>query len=150
MPLPEISTRIRPRTTGGAGTLISGGILSDNAEHNSDLEGDKWYGTPSRSGIADKMIRDAHCRMSMEYVSGPLRAASWEFEATGEKPIDKEAAEYCNWAFFRRLSFDKFLREALTYKVYGFSMFEVTDQVEEIPKIQKASRQGFGGCSYGA
>ena len=145
MPLPEISTRIRPRTTGGAGTLISGGILSDNAEHNSDLEGDKWYGTPSRSGIADKMIRDAHCRMSMEYVSGPLRAASWEFEATGEKPIDKEAAEFCNWAFFRRLSFDKFLREALTYKVYGFSMFEVTDQVEEIPKrFKKHPGRGLG------
>lgn len=136
MPLPLLqpATRIRPRPTGGAGTQIYGGLLTDNNEHNTDLEGDKWYGSPTKAGIADKMIRDAHCRMSMEYVTGPLRAASWEFEPQGDKAVDKEAADFLNWCFFRRLSFDSFLREVLTYKVYGFSMFEVTDNVEPIPR----------------
>ena len=124
---------VRPRSAGGAGTLITGGILNDNQEHNSDLEEDKWYGSPTSAGVADKMLRDSHCRMSMEYVTGPLRAASWEFEPTGPTDADKEAAEYLNYCFFRRLSFDSFLREVLSYKVYGFSMFEVTDNIEKIP-----------------
>ena len=130
---PEFLSSVRPFTKGGSGTLISGGLLDDQHEFNSDLEGDKWFGTPSSAGIADRMIRDAHCRMSLEYVTGPLRAASWEFEAGGPTALDKEAAEFANYAFFRRLSFDKLLREILTYKVYGFSMFEVTDDIEKIP-----------------
>ena len=142
MPI-ELAQPVRPRPKGGAGTLITGGILNDNQEHNSDLEGDKWFGTPSSAGIADKMIRDSHVRMSMEYVTGPLRAASWEFEPGGSSDVEKEAADFCNWAFFRRLSFDRFLREVLTYKIYGFSMFEVTDDVERIPA--KFTRHPGGG-----
>ena len=142
MPI-ELVQPVRPRPKGGAGTLITGGILNDNQEHNSDLEGDRWFGTPSSAGIADKMIRDSHVRMSMEYVTGPLRAASWEFEPGGSSDVEKEAADFCNWCFFRRLSFDRFLREVLTYKIYGFSMFEVTDDIERIPA--KFTRHPGGG-----
>ena len=109
-----LPARPRPRAFGGAGTLITAGIRQDNQEHNSDLDAEKWYGGPSSAGIADKMIRDAHCRMSIEYVTGPLRAASWEFEPGADTDEAKEIAAFCNWAFFRRLSFDGFLREVLS------------------------------------
>ena len=123
----------RRTAIGGAGSMIHGGMISDHTESNGDLDAEKWYGSPSSAGVADKMLRDSHCRMSMEYVTGPLRAASWEFEAGGPSDLDKEAADFANWNFFKRLSWDRFLRDALLYKSHGFSLFEVTDDVERVP-----------------
>ena len=113
--------------------MIHGGMISDHTESNGDLDADRWYGSPSSAGVADKMLRDSHCRMSMEYVTGPLRAASWEFESGGTSDLDKEAADFANYCFFKRLSFDRFLRDVLLYKSHAFSIFEVTDDVERIP-----------------
>lgn len=143
MPLPtQIPTR--PRALSGAGTLVTGGYVHDQAETNSELEGSSWYGSPSLSGIADQMLKDSHVRMSLEYVTGPLRAASWVFEPGGDLDADKEAAEFCNHVFFERLSWDRFLRECLTYKQAGFSMFELTDDVVKIQKSKFPNHPGDG------
>ena len=82
---------LRPRAFGGAGTLINGGTI-DDLDANSALRGDLWYGTPYNLGIADKMIRDAHVAKSLHYITGPLRAASWDFEPASNEPIDREIA----------------------------------------------------------
>ena len=132
----------RPQIRGGAGSNIRAGFL-DDLDQNSDLHGDKWYGTPTQVGIAEKMIRsDAHVRKSIEYVSGPLRAAHWSFEPAGSTDLDREVADFCRWAFFENINWDLALQHILKFKVYGFSLLEMTDDVKGIPATRFPNHPG--------
>jgi hypothetical protein len=135
---------IRPRPISGAGTLVSGGYIHDQGETNSELDGSSWYGSPSSAGVVDQMLKDSHVRMSLEYVTGPLRAASWIFEPGGKTDADKEAADFANYNFFERLSWDRFLRDCLTYKATGVSLFELTDDIVKAPANRFPNHPGEG------
>lgn len=124
--------RTRSRARGAAGTLIAGGII-DDVDQNTDLRGDRWYGSPGKIGIAEKMLRDAHVKMSLDAIGGPLRAASWGFEPSSKSAIDIEVAKFCEWAFFECIGWDQALRNILKYKYAGFSLVEMTDDAAKVP-----------------
>ncbi|MEK0431100.1 MAG: hypothetical protein RL139_904 [Gemmatimonadota bacterium] len=133
----------RPRPRGGAGTLISAGSIDDTDE-NADVRNERWYGSPGVAGWAQKMERDAHVRQSLSARSAPLRGALWDFEAASEAPADVEAAAFARWAFFERLSWDRFMRDALRFHRDGFSLFELTDDTAAIPTDRFPLHPGRG------
>tara|TARA_R100001163_G_C5065440_1_gene203396 strand:- start:247 stop:1641 length:1395 start_codon:yes stop_codon:yes gene_type:complete len=128
--LPTAKPRLKPQ--GGAGTNIRSGFI-DDLDQNTDLHNDKWYGTPHEIGVGDKMIRDAHVRKSLEYITGPLRAAHWGFEPASNSELDREIAAFCEYVFFENINWDQALRNILKYKVAGFSLLEQTDAPRNIP-----------------
>jgi len=138
---PDAAPRIKAK--GGAGSNIRAGII-DDLDQNTALHNEKWYGTPLTIGIADKMIRDAHVRKSLDYVSGPLRAAQWDFEPASTAPIDREVADFCKFVFFENLNWDQALRNILKYKIHGFSLLEQTDGIRAIPAERFPEHPGRG------
>lgn len=135
----------RRRAIGGSGSAIHAGLLDDN-DHNAEVRGEYWTGSPGVLGIADKMIRDAHVRRSMDAITKPLRAALWDIAPASDSEIDVEIADFVRWNLFERLDFDSILRVALTHLRYGFSFFEVLDDVEKIPagRFKNHAGNGFG------
>ena len=138
---PDATPRIKPK--GGAGTNIRGGFI-DDLDHNSNLHNEKWYGEPHTIGIADKMIRDAHVRKSLDYVTGPLRAAHWTFEPASNSEIDREIAAFCDYVFFENINWDRTLQHILKYKISGFSLLEQTDAARAIPADRFPNHPGKG------
>jgi len=123
--------RLRPKAFGGSGTNVRAGSI-DDLDQNSDLRGDAWYGDPTSIGVADKMMRDPHVRKSIDYISDPLRAAHWHFQPGGDSELDQEIADFCSFVFFENLNWDAVLKHILKYKVYGFSLFEITDDIRTV------------------
>ena len=138
---PESALRSSP--IGGAGTNIRAGLI-DDLDQNADVRGDKWYGDPYQIGIADKMMRDPHVRKSIQYITEPLRAASWTFEPASSSNLDREVADFCSYVFLESLNWDRVLTNVLKYKIHGFSLFEVTDDVKPIPTERFPLHRGGG------
>ncbi len=123
----------RRRPVSGAGTLVSVGTL-DDLDINPDVRGDKWYGTPQTQGLGRQMLRDAHCRQALGYIAAPLMAADWRFRAAGTSDLDKEIADFCQWAFIESLPFDNFIKEiVLGYGADGFALSEITEDLKAVP-----------------
>lgn len=133
----------RPRRQSGAGTSIYGGIIDDD-DQNSDVQGDKWYGTPGSIGISRKMERDPHVSQSLAVKRAPLQAAMWDFEPVSKDPLDIEAADWCNYNFFELNDFDKFMSHATLYMRDGFSLIEPTDDVRPVPESRFPNHPGRG------
>ncbi len=98
----------RRLTRGAAATRINSGFI-DDLDRNAAVRGPKWYGEPSRMGIADRMVRDPQVRASVYYVRDALMAAKWRFKPASKSVIDREAADYVNWALIERLPWRSFL-----------------------------------------
>lgn len=134
----------RSRRIAGSGTSITAGLLND-VENNPDLQGTKWYGEGGSIGISGKMMRDAHVRKSIDYVTDPLRAATWNFKPASTSPLHMEQARYCNWNFFVRLPWDWIVKRIVSdYTVDGFSCSEVTDDYADIPRDRFPLHPGRG------
>ena len=86
------------RKSGAATALISG--IVDRQEHNEELRGFAWRGSPWQVGVAKKMDRDAHVAFAHHSVTAPLAAATWQFTPANDTPLAKEIASFCTWAFF--------------------------------------------------
>lgn len=141
--LADANPSVRSRRQGGAGTLITHGLVED-LDHNTATTGDKWYGSPWRIGIARKMLRDPHVRQAYETRTVPIRAADWDFEPASDSPIDREAADFCRYVFFERLNWDETLRLALGHIADGFALLEATDDIDEIPASRFPLHSGRG------
>lgn len=123
---------LRRVARGGSGTLINQGFI-DDLEYNPELRGTKWVGEPGRLGIAGRMMRDPHVRASVSYVVDALCAAKWRFKSATKRPIDIEAADYCQRAIVERQAFRQLVRRiARSYMVYGYSLHEMLDDYEPI------------------
>lgn len=133
-----------PQVIGGAGDRIAGGFLED-VDANTELRGPKWYGSPGVIGIAQKMMRDPHVRMSLSTRISPVMAARWDFKPASRKAIDIEVADFCRHVFFERIRWRKFLREAqLGYHRDGFAVFEVTSDNKPISAERFPLHPGSG------
>jgi len=98
------------------------------------LKGARWYGELGRIGISGKMLCDAHVRMSLAYVFGPLVAATWRFKPASSQPIDREIADAATWAFVERLQWATIIRMLVRgYGADGFAIREITDDVLPFP-----------------
>jgi hypothetical protein len=128
----------------GAGTRIMAGVI-DDIDNNAEVRGEKWYGSPGKLGIAGKMLRDPHVRQSIEYIAGPLCAATWRFKPAGKTELDREVADFCTWAFFEQLTWDQVLRRVVQrYSAYGFDLSEVTDDYRDLPATRFPNHPGGG------
>ena len=140
---PEPSARPAPR--GASGTSFSSGYITSQ-EHNTDLVGDRWFGGPSRVGVAQKMSRDGHVRRAHAAVEGPLRGALWDFNPGGDDEYATEIADACRWAFLENLNWDETVRNLCKGFRDGFSLLEVTDDTCAIPvdRFPNHPGKGFG------
>jgi hypothetical protein len=133
----------RTKAIGGVGTPVFARML-DDYDHNAEVRGELWYGQPGVLGIADKMLRDAHVRRSLDAITKPLRAALWDIKPASEDPIDLEIADFVRWNLFERIDFDCVLRLALTHLRYGFAFFEVLEEVGSVPTTRFKNHPGAG------
>lgn len=145
--MPHLSTPIdaqpRSRILGGAGTRITWHQISD-LDENTEVRGNKWYGTASTLGLAGKMLRDAHVRKSVDAIIDPIIGAAWDFEPGGKSALDIEVADYCRYNFFERNRWSDILRQHLSYVAYGFSLLEITDEPVTIPTSRFRAHPGGG------
>ena len=124
----------RRRARGGSGTRINSGFI-DDLDPNTEVRGPKWYGEPTKLGIADRMIRDPQVRASVHYVRDALMAAKWKFKAASKSEIDREAAAYLNWCLIERMPWRTFVGRTVSgYMRAGFALSEVTDDYITLPK----------------
>jgi hypothetical protein len=109
------------------------------------LRGDKWYGSPGKLGVAALMMRNAHVRLSVQAVTGPLRSADWKMTPRDKSPFAREVARFCELAFFRCLPWDAIIkRKATQYAVNGFSLSEMVDDYVDIPAAEFPLHPGGG------
>lgn len=134
----------RSRRIGGAGTRITSGAI-ESLDQNTALRGAKWYGSPGSLGIAQKMLRDSHVRQSIAVVYSPLLAATWRFRPASDSPIDRESADFCNWAFIERLPWHEIIKRTVSdYCAYGFALAELTDASMPLPSARFPLHSGGG------
>lgn len=139
---------IHSRPIGVGGTSIVGGMI-DNEEHVSAIKNEKGYGEWGVSGIYEKMRRsDPHIARSLRLVTLPLQAATWEFDPASQDPAHVEHAKFCNWNL-NRIKWQATLRQALLYKPFGFSLFEVMEDIALAPADEFPSIPGTRDISQG-
>ena len=139
----EADAETRSSTRGGAGTRIIGGVVYD-VDHNKDVRGSKWFGEPGKLGIAGQMEREPYVRTGLRAIRSPIIGAHWVFEPASKDPLDVEIADFCTFAVFECTAWREVLRTIFNYLRDGFSMFEVTDDVREIPTARFPSHPGKG------
>ena len=139
----EPAKAVRRKIKSGAGSRITAGII-DTLEHNPALDGDKWYGSPFKIGVAQKMVKDAYVRASIAYRSNPIKAGTPEFIPGGDRDIDIEAARFCQKHFVQAHDWDSVLSDALRFHVDGFSLIEMTDDVRPIDRGEFPLHPGGG------
>ena len=137
------TARARPR---GASAMPSYSGLPDDFEHNSEAAAARWLGSPGDPGVGMKMYRsDAHIRASLHYLANPIVNAIWDFTPASDDPIDHEVADFCRYAFFENLPFENFLKQLVINTCRdGFSLYEVTDNVQRIPASRFPNHPGKG------
>jgi hypothetical protein len=123
----------RPYRKSASGTANTYGQIWDN-DPNTDIKGALWYGSNGSAGIAQRMLRDPHVRQTVRYIADPLGSCSWRFETKGTRPVDKEAAQFCNWAFLEQPWWPRYRERAITnYASCGFDLHEMTDDMRPLP-----------------
>lgn len=126
------------------GTSIRAGFIAET-DFNADLRGEKWHGSPTQLGIADKMLRDPHVRQSIEYIAGPLCSAIWCFQPASKDQLDREVADFLSWSFFEKLAWRGALRRIVQrYSGHGFALEEMTDDNRAIPVGRFPLHRGGG------
>lgn len=119
------------RTYGATGTEFFSGFIT-NDEYLPELTG------LNAISIYDKMRRnDAQIHGTLYAIMLPIRQATWFIEPASDKPEDKEIAERIQKNLFREMSitWDDFLRQALGYLPFGYSIFEKVFKVTDDNKI---------------
>lgn len=106
----------------------------DDLDQNTGLRNEGWYGTPHKLGIAGQMMRDGHVRQSVSAIRDPLEGAHWDFEPASKAPEDIEAAAFCRWVFFERISWSRVLQRLTSYIRDGFSLMEPIEEVVALPR----------------
>lgn len=116
----------------------------DDLDHNRELRNEKWYGTPTKLGIAGQMVRDAHVAKAIEAIRDPLEGAHWDFQPASDDPADVEAADFCRWVFFERTSWSHTLQRITNYVRDGFSLLEVEEDAAKLPTKRFPLHPGRG------
>lgn len=129
----SVGPRRRRKAKGYPGTQITQGFIVDD-DHNPEVRGSKWYGSPGKPGIAHRMMRDPHVRQSVNYLADPLCSARWQFIAPTKDPLDREVADFCTWAFIECQPWRQLVRRMVRgYASNGFHFEEMTDDYRGLP-----------------
>jgi hypothetical protein len=118
----ESGVKMQIKPMGASGTEVFAGYFTE--EYLQKLRG--------RAGakIYDEMRRsEAQIAMLMNAIMNPIKAGSWELEEASDvegADLHKELVEFC---LKEMIDWETFIHEALTFLIYGFSMFEVVHNV---------------------
>ena len=109
---------------GSSGTEITGGVYSE--EYLSTLQG------MDAAKVWDTMRRsETQVAMLLNAVFNPIKAANWDVEsADASNPEYEKHAAFIKKAFFKKLDWSQFTHEALTFVIFGHSVFEEVHVVE--------------------
>lgn len=130
---PDPKPGTHPVGTGHTGITIHWGQVTGE-EDNDEVLREKWYGDIGSLGIADQMIAtDGHVRASMETISNPLTQAIWGARAAKGKDAYEEHARFAQHVLFKTVSLDRYLRQAVDYLGKGYTLFEITTDIVDIP-----------------
>ncbi len=116
-----------------SGTRFPLYIGDPGLEHNEELQGTNWYGSPGTPGVAIEMMRDSHMRAAYALGTNPIRTGSWVVEPGGEDSESKKCAAALEWNLFQELNFDAFLEKLLYVHRDGFSLHEITSDYLQFP-----------------
>lgn len=118
----EAGARMQLKPVGASGTELFAGYFTE--EYLQELRGRKG------AKVFDEMRRsEAQVAMLLNAVQNPIKAGVWEFEAAADVPnaeLHKAFIEYCAKEM---IDWEAFLHEALTFLVFGYSIFEVVNNV---------------------
>ncbi len=117
----EAGVKMQLKALGSSGTEIFSGYFSE--EYLQALRGRKG------AKIWDEIRRsESQVSMLMNAVMNPIKAATWEFEAAEVDGGDdhKELIEYCAKDM---IDWETHIHEALTFLIFGFSLFEIVNNV---------------------
>lgn len=109
---------------GSSGTQIFAGYFTE--EYLQQLRGRKG------AKVYDEMRRsEAQVAMLMNAIMNPIKAGNWEFESadSDEVPnadLHEDLVEYCAKEM---IDFETHIHEALTFLIFGYSIFEVVNNV---------------------
>lgn len=133
---------------GSDGVQFFGGFITGE-EYLPDLEREKGI------EIYDRMRRsDAQVKGTLNAITLPIRQVKWYVEPASDSSKDVEIAERIEKNLFREMliTWDDFLRQALNYLPFGFSVFEKVLQVTEdnfillkklAPRLQKTIHRWY-------
>lgn len=132
-----------PSRQSSPGTELYAGRVR-SVEESPEFSGDRWWGTPSRRGFAQVMACDSHVRRCDMSYSAPIRRATLGMDPGARDARAVEAASFAEWALFERVAWDQFVRQSLTDWQFGSAVFEVLDDVEELPRGKFPLHPGGG------
>jgi hypothetical protein len=131
-------------TVGRTGTLLTAGYLEE-IDNNSETAGQNWTGRAGELGIAGRMMKNPHVRQSVNYLCDPIVASTPRFKPASKSALDREVADFCQWAFIERLRWGTFIRRAIRgYSANGFHLEEVTDDNVNVPAGRFPMHPGRG------
>lgn len=125
-PEEQRNSKLKSREIGSSGTEMSAGVIVGE-EYSLKLRG--------RSALAqfDKMRRnDATVNAALDAIKLPITNADFTVDSVSDDEADKEVAEFVQTNLKHLIDWDKFLYEALTYLDFGFSLFEMVFEPQEV------------------
>lgn len=127
---PPVPPALLPVVIGDSGTQRYGGFFRE--EYSSD-----WSDNARRVQIVEEMRRgDGTVAQGLKAVKAPMLAAEYEVECGSDDPKDQEIEEWVRQNVFNMdISWKNFLRQALTYLEFGYSVFEQCYKVGPDGKI---------------
>lgn len=117
------------RPLGASGTDVVGKIHGAD-EHIEILTGSQaaqFYDRMRRSDTQVKKVLSAICN--------PIKSAEWAIEPASTETKDIEAAALIDQILFKDILWPKFLNEALTKVIHGYSLFEVVHENKQNKEI---------------
>lgn len=124
------------REIGETGTSIFGGQI-ENDEYVNELIGSTAIETYNKMRKSDGVVKATLLACEL-----PIRAANWFIKSASDDPQDIEVKEFVEKCLFEKMTitWDDFLRQAMTMLPFGFSVFE---KVFEVVKIDGKQMIGW-------
>ena len=118
----DASARPQLKPIGSSGTLLNGGYFSE--EYLQILRGKQG------AKVYDEIRRsEPQVVMLMNAVMNPIKAALWEFEAPSNVADGEKHRELMEFCAKEMIDWETHLHEALTFLMFGYSLFEIIHTV---------------------
>lgn len=118
----DSGAKINLKPVGTSGSEIFAGYFSE--EYLQKLRG--------RAGakVFDEIRRsESQVAMLLNAVMNPIKAGVWEFEASNEVTDGEKHKEFIEYNAKEMIDWETYLHEALTFLIFGYSIFEVINNV---------------------
>lgn len=115
---PPLEPSILPIVIGDSGTQRYGGYFSEEFNN-------KWRDETRVDTVEEMRRTDSTVEEGLIALKAPILSADWDVICESEDPKDKEITDWSKKVIFNMdRTWKDFLREALTYFDFGFSVFE--------------------------